>query len=167
MTSAGMPAPAVTQIVELMKLQYAFAKTGQGWGEYAGARQRLATRMGNPPETFPATPDHPYWQTIRQLYFYDPRPTLRQLRTPTLALFGELDNNIVADRNSAAWEAALKAGGHRDYTLRIIPRANHLQLEARTGTNPEMATLQRFVPEYFSTVRGWLESRVKGFDDSK
>jgi uncharacterized protein len=167
MTSAGMPAPAVTQIVELMTLQYAFAKTGQGWDAYASARQRLAARMGKPPETFPATPGHPYWQTIRRLYFYDPGPTLRQLQTPTLAVFGELDNNIVAGKNIAAWEAALKPGGHRDYTLRIIPRANHLQLEARTGSNPEMARLQRFVPEYFSTVRSWLASRVNGFDDSK
>jgi pimeloyl-ACP methyl ester carboxylesterase len=165
MTSAGMPAPAVTQIVELMKLQYAFATTGQGWDAYAAARQRLAARMGNPPDTFPATADHPYWQTIRRLYFYDPGPTLRQLQTPTLALFGELDNNIVAGKNSAAWEAALKAGGHRDYTLRIIPGANHLHLEARTGSNKEMATLQRFVPEYFSTVRSWLASRVDGFED--
>ena len=64
-------------------------------------------------------------------------------------------------------EAALKAGGHPGYTLRIIPRANHLHLEAKTGSNPEMATLQRFVPEYFSTVRSWLASRVEGLDDSK
>ena len=27
-------------------------------------------------------------------------------------------------------EAALKAGGNPDYTLRIIPRANHVQLES-------------------------------------
>ena len=40
---------------------------------------------------------------------------LRQLQTPTLALFGELDNNILPEKNKAAWEAALKAGGHRDY----------------------------------------------------
>jgi pimeloyl-ACP methyl ester carboxylesterase len=160
MTAAGMATPAATQIVELMRLQYAFAKTGQGWDAYAAARQRLAARMGSPPETFPATPNHPYWQTIRRLYFYDPGPTLRQLRTPTLAVFGELDNNIIADKNSAAWEAALKAGGHRDYTLRIIPGANHLHLEARTGSNREMATLQRFVPEYFATVREWLSGRV-------
>jgi hypothetical protein len=54
-----------------------------------------------------------------------------------------------------------------DYTLRIIPRANHLHLEAKTGSNPEMAGLQRFVPEYFSTVRSWLARRVKGLDDSR
>ena len=82
---------------------------------------------------------------------------------PTLALFGELDNNIMAEKNQAAWEAALKAGGNRDYTLRILPKANHLQLEAKAGSNAEMATLRRFVPEYSTTVKDWLAERIRGF----
>ena len=166
MSAAGMPAGVVAEIADLMKLQYEFARSGQGWDAYAAARQALAARMGRPPDTFPGTQDHPQWQTIRRLYLYDPAPTLRRLRTPVLALFGELDNNILAAKNSAAWESALKAGGHADYTLRTIAKADHIQLEARTGTNAEMASLQRFVPDYFSTVRTWLASRVKGFDGS-
>ena len=82
---------------------------------------------------------------------------------PVLALFGELDNNIVAEKNKSAWEAALKAGNNRDYTLRILPNANHLQLEAKVGNNAEMVSLQRFVPEYFSTIRDWLAQRLRGF----
>jgi len=82
---------------------------------------------------------------------------------PTLALFGKLDNNIVAEKNKAAWEAALKAGGNRDYTLRVLPKANHLQLEAKVGSNAEMASLQRFVPTYFSTIQEWLAKRIRGF----
>jgi pimeloyl-ACP methyl ester carboxylesterase len=108
-------------------------------------------------------PDDPYWGLIRRLYFYDPAPPLRRLRVPTLALFGELDNNIVAEKNKAAWESALRAAGNRDYTLRILPKANHLQLEAKTGSNAEMASLQRFVPAYSATVRDWLATRVRGF----
>jgi hypothetical protein len=101
---------------------------------------------------------------MRRLHSYDPAPTLRRLQTPTLALFGELDNNILAEKNKAAWEAALKAGGNRDYTLRILPKANHLQLEAKVGTNAEMASLDRFVPAYFTTVQDWLAKRVRGFE---
>ena len=163
MTARGMKLPAVAQIVGLMKLQYEFARTGEGWDAYAAARGNLAARMGKPPDTFPGTPDHPYWQLVRRLYFYDPAPTLRKLETPTLALFGELDNNILAAKNRAAWEAALKAGGNRDYTLRILPKANHLQLEAKVGSNEEMASLQRFVPAYFTTLQAWLGKRIRGF----
>ena len=50
-------------------------------------------------DTMPGTPDHPYWQSIRRFYFYDPAPTLRQLKVPVLALFGELDNNILPEKN--------------------------------------------------------------------
>lgn len=53
----------------------------------------------------------------------------------------------------SAWEAALKAGGHPDFTLRILARANHSQWEAKVGSNAEMASLQRFVPEYFTTIQ--------------
>ena len=104
--------------------------------------------MGPPPDTFPGAPDHPYWQFIRRLYFYDPAPTLRRLQAPTLAIFGELDNNIVAEKNKAAWKTALEAGGNRDYTLRILPQANHMQLEAKVGSNAEIKSLPRFVPAW-------------------
>jgi hypothetical protein len=147
-----------------MTLQNQFARTGQGWDEYSTARERIAARMGGaPPESFPGTPDHPYFQFIRRLYFYDPAPTLRQLQVPTLALFGELDNNILSEKNKAAWEAAMKEGVNRDYTLRILPKANHIHLEAKVGNNAEMASLKRFVPAYFTVINDWLASRIRGF----
>jgi pimeloyl-ACP methyl ester carboxylesterase len=164
MTMTGMPRETVEQIVDLLKLQYQFARTGQGWEEYAAARETLAARMGKPPDTIPGTPDHPYFQFIKRLYFYDPQPTLRQLQVPTLALWGELDNNIMAEKNKAAWEAALKASGNRDYTLLILPKGNHDQFEAKVGSNAEMPSLQRFVPIYFTTIQDWLAKRIRGFN---
>jgi hypothetical protein len=122
---------------------------------------------GAPPDTFPGMPEHPSWQFIRRLYFYDPAPTLRHLQTPVLAVFGELDNNILAEKNKAAWEAALKAGGNRDYTLRILPSANHMQLEAKIGSNAEITSLKRFVPAYFTTVHDWLAQRIRNFRESR
>jgi uncharacterized protein len=162
MTAGGMKPQTVAAIVGLMKLQYQFARTGKGWNEYAAAREQLANRMGRPPDTFPPTPDHPYWQTIRRLYLYDPAPTLRQLQVPVLALFGELDNNILAQKNKAAWEAALKAAVNPDYTLLVLPGANHGMFEARVGNNAEMPSLQRLVPAYFTAVDDWLARRLRG-----
>ena len=106
-------------------------------------------------------------QLIRPLILYDPAAAIRQIKLPVLALFGELDNNILAEKNRAAWEAALKAGGHRDYTLRILPKANHALLEAKVGNNAEMKSLQRFVPAYPATVLDWLSTRVNGLDATK
>jgi pimeloyl-ACP methyl ester carboxylesterase len=163
LTMTGMPAATVAEIIGLIKLQYEFARTGNGWTEYAAAREKLAARMGPPPDTFPGTPDHPQWQVIKRTYFYDPTPTLRQLTVPTLAIWGQLDNNIMADKNKPAWDTALKAAGNRDYTLVVVPKANHDMLEAKVGSNAEIKSLQRFVPSYFTTIEAWLAKRVRGF----
>ncbi len=84
-----------------------------------------------------------------------------------LALFGELDNNILAEKNRAAWEAALHAGSHADYTLRILPKANHALLEAKVGNNAEMKSLRRFVPAYAEVVLDWLSKRISGFGGAR
>jgi len=163
MTIAGMKPPAVEEVISLMKLQYQYARTGQGWDAYAAAREKLAARMGTPPDTIPGTPDHPYWGFIKRIYFYDPGPTLRRLQTPVLGIWGELDNNVVAQKNRDAWKAALEAGGHRDHAFVILPKANHALFEARVGNNAEGPTLQRIVPGYFTTVDQWLAGRLRGY----
>jgi pimeloyl-ACP methyl ester carboxylesterase len=164
MTVSGMKPETVNQIVDLMNLQYHFARTGQDWDKYVAGRDALVARLGRAPETFPGSPTDPYWGFIRRLYFYDPAPTLRHLQTPTLAFFGALDNNIIAEKNKAAWDSALRTAGNRDYALRILPRANHLLLEAKVGNNSEMPSLRRFVPDYAVTLRGWLAKRVPRFE---
>ncbi len=164
MTMTGMPAATVADIVALIRLEYDFARTGNGWDTYASAREKLVARMGPPPEAaFPSSPDHAQWQVIKRTYFYDPVPTLRQLTVPTLAMWGELDNNIIADKNKPAWDTSLKAAGNRDYTLVVIPKANHAMLEAKVGSNAEMKSLQRLAPAYFRTVEDWLAKHVQGF----
>jgi pimeloyl-ACP methyl ester carboxylesterase len=164
LTMTGTPSAIVADITRLIKLEYEFARTGNGWDEYAATRAKIVARMGAPLETtFPSTPDHPQWQVFKRTYFYDPGPTLRRLTIPTLAIWGELDNNITANKNRPAWDAALKAAGNPDYTLVVLPKANHDMLEAKTGSNAEMKSLQRFVPSYFTTIEDWLAKHVRGF----
>ncbi len=164
MAASGMPPPMIEQIAELMTVQYDYLRTGQGWDRYMATRDRIAARMGGtPPESFPATQDHPYLQLMRPMVSYDPAPTIRQIRLPVLALFGELDNNILPEKNRAAWEAALRAGNHSDYTLRILPKANHALLEAKVGNNAEMKSLRRFVPAYSDVLLDWLSKHIAGF----
>jgi hypothetical protein len=69
----------------------------------------------------------------------------------------------MAEKNRTAWASALSAAGNKDYTLQILPKANHLMLEATLGSNAEMPSLQRFVPGYSSLVVEWLGKRIRGF----
>lgn len=160
MTANGAPPAAVENITSLMRLQYDYARTGSGWDAYAAKRAQMVARMGQAPASFPGTRDDPHWGVVKRLYLYDPGPTLRTLLTPTLAIWGELDNNIVAEKNKAAWNAALASAGNRDYTLKVLPKADHAQWEARTGTNEEMQSLNGFVPDYLPTVRDWIVRRL-------
>jgi hypothetical protein len=69
----------------------------------------------------------------------------------------------VPEKNKAAWEAALKAGGNRDYTLQILPKANHIQWAAKVGSSAEMASLQGYVPAHLTTIQDWLAKRIRCF----
>jgi hypothetical protein len=101
---------------------------------------------------------------MRAFWFYDPAPTLRRLQTPTLALFGELDHNIVAEKNKTAWDAALKTAGNPDHTLSILPNAIHGLFQGKVGNNAEELVSPGLVPAYFTTTRDWLATRVRGFN---
>ena len=138
MTMTGMPPQTVEEIIALLKLQYEFARTGQGWDEYAAAREKACrpdgktrrTRFQEHRITLTGNSYDGCTSTILFRRFVSSR--CRRSRS-----WGELDNNIVAEKNKAAWEAALKAAGNRDYTLRILPKANHGQFEAKVGSNAE------------------------------
>jgi hypothetical protein len=59
MTTSGMPPQTVAAIIDLLKLQYEFARTGKGWDRYAAAREKLAARMGPPPDTLSGIAESP------------------------------------------------------------------------------------------------------------
>src|SRR5713226_9613817 len=122
--------------------------------------QKLTSRMGGaPPKNVPRSRDDPFWDYMRRIYFYDPVPTLEKLRCPTLAIFGGLDNNVVPEKNRAAWEGALKRGGNPDYKTVVLAGADHDMLAARVGSSVEMPSLQGLVPEYSTTIGNWAVSR--------
>jgi hypothetical protein len=60
-----------------------------------------------------------------------------------------------------AFPAPLKAAGNRDFVLRILPKANHSQFEAKVGSNAETPILRRFAPTCFTTILDWLAKRMR------
>lgn len=63
---------------------------------------------------------------------YDPLPTARRVRIPTLILQGKTDRQVTWDQASEL-AAALRAGGNRNVTVRTFPRMNHLMLDDASG----------------------------------
>lgn len=92
---------------------------------------------------------------------YDPRPDWQKARMPVLGVYGSLDVQVDAEQNGGALEAALKAGGNKDYKVVTLKGANHLMQAATTGNVDEYAQLkQEFMPEFLPTVGDWIIAHV-------
>lgn len=88
---------------------------------------------------------------MKFFFEHDPLATARQVKAPTLILQGETDRQVTAAQ-AEELAAALRAGGNRDVTVRLFPRANHLFLEDADG-NPAL---------YSSLRTGAVRSDVLG-----
>jgi hypothetical protein len=98
---------------------------------------------------------------FRYFLTYDPEPTIEKVHCPVLALFGERDLQVPAQMDKMAMERALRKGGNRDFTLKILPKANHLFLAAVTGSPSEYASLKKeFVPGFLETMTDWILKHV-------
>jgi fermentation-respiration switch protein FrsA (DUF1100 family) len=92
---------------------------------------------------------------------YDPRPTLRQVKVPVLALNGEKDLQVPPKENLAAIAAALREGGNRQVQTQELPGLNHLFQTARTGAPSEYAQIEEtFAPAALQRVGDWIARRV-------
>jgi hypothetical protein len=101
----------------------------------------------------------PWW---RYFITYDPRPAFRKVRVPLLALFCEKDLQVLPRENMAALMAALKAGGHRDHTIKELPGLNHLFQTCRTGHISEYGQIEEtFSPRALKIISDWITTRTR------
>jgi len=92
---------------------------------------------------------------------YDPKPALKQVMCPALFLLGELDTQVPAEINRTAIADILKKSGNKNYTLKIIPKANHMFQSANTGSPTEYMNLEKkFAPGFLEMMSDWLLERV-------
>lgn len=88
---------------------------------------------------------------------YDPLPTARRVRVPTLILQGETDRQV-PPREAATLAAAMRAAGNRRVTLRTFPRLNHLMLDDPRGDVRGYGTLANVHVrrDVLGTMADWL-----------
>ncbi|MCX7877071.1 MAG: alpha/beta hydrolase [Ignavibacteria bacterium] len=104
------------------------------------------------------------FNTTWMKYFldYDPYETLTRVKCPVLAIFGEKDLQVSVRQNRKFIEEALRNGGNPDYTVEVIPEANHLFQKAVTGSPSEYSDLPKeFVPGFLDLISKWLSERLK------
>ena len=94
---------------------------------------------------------------FRYFITYDPAPVLKKVKCPVLALNGELDLQVPAEQNLPGIEAALKAGGNKDYQVLKLAKLNHLLQTAETGSPAEYAKIEEtMAPVALDTMSDWI-----------
>lgn len=107
-----------------------------------------------------ATVDRLTTPWFRAFIKFDPRPVLKQVKCPVLAVNGELDIQVLPKENLAEIEKALKAGNNPDVTLKEFPKLNHLFQTAKTGMVGEYGQIEETIaPAVLETVTDWILKR--------
>ena len=93
---------------------------------------------------------------------YDPKPALEQVMCPVLFVFGGLDTQVPLEVNRKRIRDVLQKSGNNDYTLKVIPKANHCFQSANTGSPSEYMSLEKkFVPGFLEFVSDWALKRIE------
>ena len=94
---------------------------------------------------------------FRHLLTYDPRPILRQVKCPVLALNGSKDIQVSAKENIEGISSALTEGGNKNVKTAILPDLNHLFQTCRTGAVSEYGEIEETMsPTMLSIVSDWI-----------
>lgn len=94
----------------------------------------------------------------RDFLAYDPRPALRALRVPVLAVNGSVDVQVVASQNLPAIREALAANPRA--TVLELPGLNHLFQTSATGEVAEYGRLEETMsPKALSVIVDWIAQR--------
>jgi uncharacterized protein len=131
------------------------ARTGEGWESFQ--KQRQATIESEGTWFFQTRGEHASMEQLRwdwdHVLSFDSLPALENVTCPVLALFGEKDVLTEAPKAEENMRRVLAHAGHKDFTIKIIPRASHSLMEMPSKT--------RMAPGVFPTLRSWLRERVR------
>ncbi len=94
----------------------------------------------------------------RSFLAYDPTTSLEKVSCAVLAINGENDLQVPAEKNLAAIGKALIRGGNNRYETKKYPLLNHLFQESVTGRVDEYGKISQTIsPEVLSDITSWLK----------
>ncbi len=100
---------------------------------------------------------------FRYFLTYDPRPMLRKVTCPVLAINGENDLQVPPRENLAAIDLALTEGGNTRVTVKTLPKLNHLFQTSVTGHVFEYASIEETIaPAALELIASWIREQVGG-----
>ena len=101
---------------------------------------------------------NPWWRYILSM---DNKTILINVKCPVLAIYGELDQQVIPDKNIPVIEEALKKGGNKNFTVKKLPGLNHLFQTAKTGSEYEYIRIEETIsPQALNMISDWILKKV-------
>jgi pimeloyl-ACP methyl ester carboxylesterase len=170
--AAGQPDVAIERTAQAQARMFAAVRAGGDSAAMVARLQAIADSLvAAMPEaerrTSGVTPQMMRQQvaTISSPWFryfitHDPRPTLRRVKVPVLAINGALDLQVPSQDNLRAIGAALREGGNTNVVTREFAGLNHLFQPTQTGSPSEYGTIETTMsPEVLDVIAGWITER--------
>lgn len=85
---------------------------------------------------------------------FDPIPFIRQMRIPSVWIFGGKDDSVPVDESIEALRALQKEG--YPFELAWFPMGNHPMWETTDWSRQYAPLIHRYVPQYFDTTLRWI-----------
>ncbi|MFA7583021.1 MAG: alpha/beta fold hydrolase [Proteiniphilum sp.] len=98
----------------------------------------------------------------RSFLAVNPTKNLEKVRCAVLAINGENDLQVAAEKNLAAIGKALERGGNQHFEIKKYPLLNHLFQESVTGRVDEYGKISQTIsPEVLSDITNWLKREAE------
>jgi dienelactone hydrolase len=161
MRADGFDERDIADAVAFQRLKFYYARTGVGWNEYAAAYKEYSNRSWFPDPYVgpPVSKSSAAWKFWRESGSIEPAAFWRRFPGPVLVLFAQHDTIGDPNENIALFVKTMAAAGNKNYTIAIVPDADHSMYVSRTGSWREDRLLTHLSFPAFNLLNGWLQSR--------
>lgn len=119
----------------------------------AGDKTRWADRVELVPDTLRAKPR----EETTAFYKYDPLPDLAKLKVPVLYILGDRDSFVPTAKSAQLFERTLKAAGHPDYQIWMMPNSEHGLWEIPEDTANAFFNARFWSKSHYPRMTQWLK----------
>jgi hypothetical protein len=153
--TAGLSADAIARNEAIMGRVEAALAQAKDWDKAQADATKVLMDAGMPAAGASMTIERLGSPWYKWFVAYDPRPTLRQVRAPVLAIIGDKDVQVVAKQNLPAIREALNDNPNAEVVE--LPGLNHLLQTAGTGGPAEYGRIEETIaPAALSLITEWV-----------
>jgi pimeloyl-ACP methyl ester carboxylesterase len=161
----GFPEDDIREAVAFARMRMGLIR---GRGEFEDLENAHAGVEGRPWFKYAGRCDRALFYSARRMVEFDPGPAWEKVCCPVLAIYGEKDTSLPAEKSLPIIRRGLEVAGNRDVTITVFPGADHGLTTTETGGPKEARERSKarrpgdvpdFAPGYLDLMTGWLTDR--------